>query len=578
MLNQERYLWNYFTLHTSIKKITMNYKNGLLITLFSFGLLISEAQTPSKKDKNEKEIKPAIDHVTVYLNSAQVSRTIQVTLPEGSSTLVIPRVSSKIDVKSIKGTLGNSAKVVGIDYGTQTLTSGVRDSIRIQKIDDTLKIIDIEKRRLISNLKSYQEELAMIEKNNTLGQGENGMSVADLIKLSDLYRSRVYELNQKIYSTNETSYKLNDLITKYNVSRNKLQGALKYDTYHEIRIHVQADAPTTTSFNIKYLVGGAAWTPSYDIRVEEVSNFVYIDYYGRLMNQTGEDWEKVGITLSTSDPTVSQSLPSLPPWTLSYNNQTSNEGRLDNFGPKQVTRDQAVSQNFGLTVLDNVQFEEIDLPDVAIVFEIKEKYSVYSDSRPYTVEITKYKVDATFQYFAIPKVEHDAFLLAQIVGWEKLNLIEGPTNIYFRGTFIGNSYIKPGYANDTLDISMGRDNKVLINRIKVEDKDSKKMLGTEKKEKFTYRISVRNTNSSAIELDMLDQIPVSQNEEIKVGDLSYNGAELDELSGQLKYRIKLEPGQAKEFTISFSVTYPKNKPIRVTQNSNISNRKVRAKY
>jgi hypothetical protein len=103
-------------------------------------------------------------------------------------------------------------------------------------------------------------------------------------------------------------------------------------------------------------------------------------------------------------------------------------------------------------------------------------------------------------------------------------------------------------------------------------------LGTEKKEKFTYRISVRNTNSSAIELEMLDQIPVSQNEEIKVGDLSYTGAELDELSGQLKYRIKLDPGQAKEYTISFSVTYPKNKPIRVTQNSNISNRKVRAKY
>jgi hypothetical protein len=79
-------------------------------------------------------------------------------------------------------------------------------------------------------------------------------------------------------------------------------------------------------------------------------------------------------------------------------------------------------------------------------------------------------------------------------------------------------------------------------------------------------------------LDLLDQIPVSQNEEIKVGDISHNGAEMDQFSGQLKYRIKLDPGQAKEYTISFSVTYPKNKPIRVTQNSNIGTRKVRAKY
>lgn len=553
-------------------------KNTLLAISILLSSTLAMTQPTVKKDKNEKEIKAPVDHVTVYLNSAEVSRTTQVTLSEGSGTLIISRVSSKIDGKSIKGTLGNNAKVVGIDYGTQTLTSGTRDSARIQKIDDTLKIIDREKRRLMSNLKSYESELLMIEKNNTLGEGDNGMSVTDLQKLSDLYRARVYDLNAKIYTANETLFSLNDLITKYTNSRAKLQGAIKYDTYYEIRIHVQADAPTVTSLNIKYLVGSAAWTPSYDIRVEEVSNYVHIDYYGRVMNQTGEDWEKVNLTLSTSDPTVSQSLPSLSPWTLSYNNQNLNEGRLDQYGPKQVSKEQAASQNFGLKVLDNVQFEEIDLPDVAIVFDIKEKYSVYSDSRPYTVEVTKYKVDATFQYFAIPKVEHDAFLLAQIVGWEKLNLIEGPTNIYFRGTFIGNSYIKPGYANDTLDISLGRDNKVLINRIKVEDKDSKKMLGTEKKEKFTYRINVRNTNASAIELDMLDQIPVSQNEEIKVSDLSYSGAELDELSGQLKYRIKLDPGQAKEFTISFSVTYPKNKPIRVTSNSHIGSRKVRAKF
>lgn len=542
------------------------------ITIYSF------AQTNPKKDKNEKEIKPAIDHVTVYMNSAEVSRTMNVTLPEGSSTLVIPRVSSKIDSKSIKGTLGNNAKVVGIDYNTNTLTSGTRDSTRLQKIEDTLKLVDKEIRKLNSNLKSYQSELLMIEKNNTLGQGQNGMSVADLIKLSDLYRARVYELNTKIYTTNESIASLNDLIAQYQQRKTKLHGAIKYDTYYQIKIYVQCDAPTTTSLNIKYLVGSAAWTPSYDISVQEVSNYVNIDYYARLMNQTGEDWEKVNITLSTSDPTVSQTLPSLQPWTINFGGSANNEGRLDNFSPKIVSKSQASSQNFGLSVLDGVQFEEVDLPDVAIEFDIKEKYSIYSDSKPYTVEVTKYKVDATFQYFAIPKADHDAFLMAQIVGWEKLNLIEGPTNIYFRGTFIGNSYIKPGYANDTLDISMGRDKKVLINRVKIEDKDSKKMLGTEKKEKFTYRINVRNTNAAAIQLDLLDQIPVSQNAEIKIGDVSHKDAELDEFSGQLRYRIKLEPGQAKEYTISFSVTYPKNKPVKVTSNSNIGTRKVRAKY
>jgi hypothetical protein len=89
---------------------------------------------------------------------------------------------------------------------------------------------------------------------------------------------------------------------------------------------------------------------------------------------------------------------------------------------------------------------------------------------------------------------------------------------------------------------------------------------------------VRNANATPIELDLLDQIPVSQNEEIKVHEVSYTGGELDKFSGQLKYRIKLKPGEAKEYTISYAVTYPKNKPIQITNNSKIGTRKVRAKY
>jgi hypothetical protein len=162
----------------------MNAMKKSLISLCAIAMLVNAGAQTTKKEKNEKEIKAPIDHVTVYFNSAEVSRTAQVVLPEGASTLLITRVSSKIDPKSMKGTLGNNAKVVGIDYGTQTLTSGTRDSARLKKIDDTLKLVEKEKRRLTSLIKSYESELVMIEKNNTLGQGDNGMSVADLIKLN----------------------------------------------------------------------------------------------------------------------------------------------------------------------------------------------------------------------------------------------------------------------------------------------------------------------------------------------------------------------------------------------------------
>jgi hypothetical protein len=71
---------------------------------------------------------------------------------------------------------------------------------------------------------------------------------------------------------------------------------------------------------------------------------------------------------------------------------------------------------------------------------------------------------------------------------------------------------------------------------------------------------------------------VSQEGDIEVNILDITGGELDKLSGQLKYDVSLAPAEAKEFTISFEVKYPKNKPIKVSKNSNISNRKARSKF
>jgi len=95
---------------------------------------------------------------------------------------------------------------------------------------------------------------------------------------------------------------------------------------------------------------------------------------------------------------------------------------------------------------------------------------------------------------------------------------------------------------------------------------------------LTYRIAVRNTNATPIKLTFIDQIPISQEGDIEVNVIETKGAELDKLSGQLKYDVSLAPSEAKEFIISFEVKYPKNKPIKVSKNSNISNRKTRSKF
>ncbi|HCA83711.1 MAG TPA: hypothetical protein DEP18_07975 [Flavobacteriales bacterium] len=133
----------------------------------------------------------------------------------------------------------------------------------------------------------------------------------------------------------------------------------------------------------------------------------------------------------------------------------------------------------------------------------------------------------------------------------------------------------PVTFDDTLDISLGRDNKVIVNRVKVEDKDAIKVIGSNKKETYTYKISVRNTNTNPINIQLSDQIPVSQHSEITVDIHEVSNAEREDYSGKLTWNLDIKSGETKEFIVSFSVKYPKNKTVKVQKSDKSNYRSVK---
>jgi uncharacterized protein (TIGR02231 family) len=533
---------------------------------------------------NEKEIKSEITDVSVFLNGAMVTRTANTTIPAGYTMLVFKGVSSKISKQTIKAEISNNVKTLAVEYFSKSYTKGKQDSLKIKYLKDSINSFSKELRKIEYQKAVYEAEKQTIEQNNILIKGSTNaiMQVAELQKLSDLYRLRYSEIGKQLYMLNEQKLIIESKKKNTEYTIDTLKAVTKTTTSFTIQVFVKSAEAVTANIKLSYVAGGLAWAPKYDIRVEGVDNKINIDYLANIINESGEDWNNVKVKLSTADPLQSANLPSLKPWILNHQQTYSangmNEGRLNDYSPKKLALNEAQQNSGGIELPKGVTFEEVEVPAIAIDFDIKDLQTIPSDGKPYLLDVTTYNLNANFEYYAVPKVDKAAFLLAQIVGWEKLNLMEGATNIYFRGTFVGSSYIKPEYANDTLDISLGRDNKVMINRVKIEDKDDQKFIGTNKREKLTYRITVRNTNATPIKLTFIDQVPVSQEGDIEVNILETTGGELDKLSGQLKYNVSLAPAEAKEFIISFEVKYPKNKPIKVSKNSNISNRKTRSKF
>ncbi|WP_419032626.1 DUF4139 domain-containing protein [Dysgonomonas gadei] len=199
----------------------------------------------------------------------------------------------------------------------------------------------------------------------------------------------------------------------------------------------------------------------------------------------------------------------------------------------------------------------------AVEFEIKIPYTIKSDNKNTIVEVDRYELPADYEYFAIPKINKDAFLLANITDWEKYNLLEGEANIFFENTYIGKTILDTRYVSDTLSISLGRDKNILVSRDKVKDFNTKKFLGSKKEDTRAWKISVRNNKSQPINFVILDQIPVSTTTEIEVNAENLSGADLNTDTGEVKWKMELNPSAKKELELKYKVKYPKDRNLTI---------------
>jgi len=194
-------------------------------------------------------------------------------------------------------------------------------------------------------------------------------------------------------------------------------------------------------------------------------------------------------------------------------------------------------------------------------FEIAAPYSLKSSNKNYTVGMKTYELNVDYQYYSIPKIDKNAFLIAYANNWEKLNLLEGEASIYFEGTYIGKSLLDTRFVTDKLKISLGRDKNITINREKSKDFTTKQFIGSKKQENRAWNITVKNNKSQKINISIFDQIPVSTLEEIKVELAKKLTGKFNKETGEILWKFGLNPNTTQKLQLRYSVKYPKNRNV-----------------
>ena len=193
-----------------------------------------------------------------------------------------------------------------------------------------------------------------------------------------------------------------------------------------------------------------------------------------------------------------------------------------------------------------------------LVYTVDYKYSVPSDGKDRLLTIKTEKVPVEFLYRAIPKLDTDVYLLAQITDWGDLQLLSGKSTIYFQGAYSGESNLDAESVKDTLEIALGRDENILLERRLNKELSAEQTFGSKVKKELHWEIEVRSNKSHPIMLELIDQLPLSDNRNIIVEPLDIGEAKNEKESGKLTWELRLEPNSSKQVDFSYELKYPES--------------------
>jgi len=520
-----------------------------------------------------------VQSATVYFNAAELSQTATATLPAGASEIVIKNVAVNLNENSVQIGAPSGVTVLSVQFTNNYISEYDTDSKSpaLKIVRDSIVLVQKEIQKVNNTINSENKTIQLLDKNQQISGVNSGLNVTELMKMVDYYKNKQIEIANNINTLSEKQQKLNETLRKLN---NKLEvNANKEEktSSGKLILQVMNQNAGVIPFDISYLTNNATWTPFYDLRAESVTAPINMMYKAQVVQNTGIDWKKVKLTLSSGLPNQNNQAPILSSWFLA--NQTYLEEVVVSGYASRSKRNQI--QGSVAKISKEQLSESIDMPSpvlekssvsnyttvaenqLNVSFDIDIPYDILSNGKIHSVSLKEIKLPATYKYYAVPRVENEAFLLAEIADYSKYNLLRGEANIIFEGMYVGKTFIEPNQTSDTLNLSMGRDKKVSIKREKVADKSGTKFLSAKKEQTFTFDITVRNNKKEAVELLLKDQYPLSTNKEIEVELLQSDGAKVNTETGILTWQLQLKPNENKKFRISYKVRYPKDQNLNL---------------
>jgi len=514
-----------------------------------------------------------IESARVYNNSAELKHKTTAQVPAGTSEIVITNVANYLNESTVQIRVPKHVTVMSVQFTNAYVEEydNNQDSPLIKPVKEEIEKKEAELKAVSNKLSAEQGSLEILDENQSLEKTQN-FSVTELAKLVDFYKSKKIELSNAIDALEKQSKELKEelMILKGKLTFNETSA--EKTSQGKLIVNVMSNQSGSIPLEISYLTNQATWQPAYEMRIDKINAPIQMLYKAEVVQNTGIDWKNVKLSLTSGQANQNTIAPELNTWFVDYIEKSANMRNkanatmaLEMASMKTVQEDFDDETTSGkladyATISDYTQINESQFN---VTFDIDIPYTILSNGKQHSVSLKEVSVPATYTYLTIPKLDNNVYLVAKIKDYSQYNMLSGQANVVFDGMYVGKTYINPNSYKDELQLSLGKDPNISVDKKVVSDKSGTKMLSSKKEQNFTYEITVRNNKKENIELLVEDQVPVSKNKDIEISLTDKKGADFDEETGKLSWKINLKSNSSEKIRFGYQVKSDKNQDLHL---------------
>ncbi|QWV99134.1 mucoidy inhibitor MuiA family protein [Geomonas nitrogeniifigens] len=547
----------------------MSLPLSLLLLLGSSLALAAQTTTQTASSR--------ITAVTVFSDSAQVTRQASVALKTGTNLVTLENMPQLMAEESLraegKGT--GRARIAGLTVKNVFLDRS-KDP-RVRELEDEIARLNRKVEAIEARRKALAAQRAFVD-SIRVGWGER------ISKELSLGKPTAAELSEAVRFVGDNTGKIEDELYDADAAKKPLLeqiAALRKELeqyraepmkeVRSVQVAIEAERDMKFDLDLSYLVAQASWAPAYDVRLAPDGKDAQLTYRAQVWQKTGESWPQVKLTLSTANPASGGGAPELTPWRISFYEPprpipylSRSKMEIGAAAPAPAPlQERAYGAAPAEDRMEPAGFvpAEVAQGQTSVQFQVTQPVDVPADGTRSVCVIAAESVPVVAEYVAVPKLSPRVYLKSTVTNRTPFPLLAGEASIFNDATFVGKSHLKTVASGEEFDLYFGSDDQVKVKREVARVKKKGGLIGGSS---VTYHVTMEleNYKQRAVTVSLKDQQPLPGNAEIKAGveDPSPKPSEYKE-DGTLVWRVELAPAEKKKVSYDLVIEYPKGREL-----------------